>query len=406
MSPPPRLRTALVTGANGYIGNAVARAFVRAGWIVYGLVRSPSAARSLAVEEILPIIGNIDDASSHEKVRSQLPSALDTIVSVTEDLGNYIRHYNNIVSLIRALSENSVSNGVKPLVIFTSGCKDYGPGPHYANDANLAPHTEESPISPPQFAILRAEYSLKFLEQKDIAFTPVLVRPTNVHGRSSSYYGIYFEVGERTAEADRPLIMAYPPDSICHCMHVDDCGDAYVAIASHPRREEVAGQAFNISAGRYETVDELGEALVTEYGISQGLKYIDPKDLKPGENPWPPCKWFQLGPFHDPPRVPTFSSSVSRKGCTLGSLSDPISQCVTHFGRQILTFHPEVVLDFPQWTGSDKLRRITGWSDHRPLFTEALHVYRSAYEAAQAAGTETNVRNTIGFLQAVNSQIE
>ncbi|ROW00954.1 hypothetical protein VSDG_02892 [Cytospora chrysosperma] len=351
MSPTPQLRTALVTGANGYIGNAVAKAFVRAGWIVSGLVRSPSAAQALAVEEILPIIGNIDDVSSHDRIRSQLPSTLDTIVSVTEDLGDYVRHYNNIVSLLRTLSEQSVSNGVKPLVIFTSGCKDYGVGPHYANDLDLAPHTEESPIMPPQFATLRAEYSLKFLEHKD-AFTPVLVRPTNVHGRSSSFYGVYFDIGEQTAKANKPLIMDCQPDSICHCMHVDDCGDAYVAIASHQRREEVSGQAFNISARRYETVDELGKALVAEYGISQGLKYIDPKDLSPGESPWPPF-----------------------------------------------------MLDFPQWTGSDKLRRITGWTDHRPLFTEALHVYRLAYEAAKATGEE-NIRKTTSFLKALKSEME
>lgn len=112
-----------MTGANGYIGNAVARAFVRAGWIVSGLVRHPSAAGSLAVEEILPVIGTIDDVSSHEKVRSQLPSTLDTIVSVTEDLGDYIRHYNNIISLLRTLSEQSVSNGVKPLVILPPAAK-------------------------------------------------------------------------------------------------------------------------------------------------------------------------------------------------------------------------------------------------------------------------------------------
>ncbi|ROV93189.1 hypothetical protein VMCG_08727 [Cytospora schulzeri] len=351
MSPHPQLRTALVTGANGYIGNAVARAFVRAGWVVYGLVRTPSSAPSLAIEEILPIIGSIDDPISHEKIRSQLPPTLDTIISATENLGDYIVHYSNIISLLQILSETSVANGVKPLVIFTSGCKDYGAGPHYANDPKLTPHTEESPIRPPQFATLRAKYSLEFLEHKEYTFTPVLVRPTNVHGRSSSFYGTFFEMGKRTTEAEKPLVMAFPPDSICHCMHVDDCGDAYVAIASHPRREEVAGQAFNISARRYETVDELGKALAVEYGISQGLKYVDPKDLKPGENPWPP-----------------------------------------------------LMLDFPQWTGSDKLRRITGWSDHRPLFTEALHVYRLAYEAAQVAGN-MNVQKTMAFLQTVKSEM-
>ena len=350
MSTPPHLRTVLVTGANGYIGNAVARAFVSAGWIVYGLIRSSKGAQSLAAEEILPVIGSLDDVGSHGKIKSQLPSVLDTIVSTTEDHSDYVRHYTNIISLLRYLSKSSTAGGgAKPLVIFTSGCKDYGPGPHYANDPNLAPHTEMSPLNPPAFAQLRMQYSKKIFEHND-AFEPVLVRPTNVHGRASSYYSLFFEVAKQAAEAGKPLLLPSQPDSICHCMHVDDCGDAYVAIASHPRREEVAGEAFNISARRFETVGELGKALVTEYGISQGLKYVNPQDLKPGENPW-----------------------------------------------------PAALVDFPQWTGSDKIRKVTGWKDHRPLFTEALRVYRLAYEAARASGHD-NVQKVNDMLQKVLSQ--
>lgn len=49
-------------------------------------------------------------------------------------------------------------------------------------------------------------------------------------------------------------------------MQADDCVTLampiYVVIASHPCREEAAGQVFNIPACRYETVDEIGEALV------------------------------------------------------------------------------------------------------------------------------------------------
>lgn len=156
------------------------------------------------------------------------------------------------------------------------------------------------------------------------------VRPTNVHGQSSSYYGIFFEVAEKTAESGKPLVMPSQPDSICHSLHVDDCGDAYVAIASHPRRAEVEGEVFNISARRYETVANLGQALVSEYGIADGLQYVDPTNHADGHD-WPPY-----------------------------------------------------LIDFPQWTGSDKLRRLTGWSDHRPLFTESIHLYRVAYEAAKA----------------------
>lgn len=179
MSSHNRLKHALVTGANGYIGNAVARAFVRAGWTTYGLVRSSSGFDSLAIEEILPVIGSIDDLSSHAKIASQLPSTVDTIVSVTEDLHDYVAHYNNIVALLRTISAISAANGVLPLVIFTSGCKDYGVGPHFADDPNLAPHTEEDPINPPAFLELRATFSRKIFENTD-AFSPVLYVPFRI----------------------------------------------------------------------------------------------------------------------------------------------------------------------------------------------------------------------------------
>lgn len=166
-------KNVLVTGANGYIGNAVARAFVRAGWTAHGLVRSASGAQALAVEEILPIIGSIDVLSSHEQIASQLPPTVDTIVSVTEDWNDYVAHYNNIVALLRTVSAISTKNGVVPLVIFTSGCKDYGVGPHFANDPSLAPHTEESPLNPPAMLQLRTIFSQKIFGNADV-FHPVL----------------------------------------------------------------------------------------------------------------------------------------------------------------------------------------------------------------------------------------
>jgi nucleoside-diphosphate-sugar epimerase len=117
-----------------------------------------------------------------------------------------------------------------------------------------------------------------------------------------------------------------------HALHVDDCGDAYVAIASHPRREDVEGQIFNVSAHRYETVNEVGNALASEYGIKSGLKYVKPNELRDGENPWPPF-----------------------------------------------------LIDYLRWADSSKLRKATGWTDRRPQFSEALHVYRIEYEAAKAS---------------------
>lgn len=327
-------RTALVTGANGYIGNAVARAFIRAGWITYGLIRSESAAESLAVEEILPIKGSIDDVASHQAIRDELPRTLDAIVSTTESHANYILHYNNTIHLLQTLSTSSTANGIKSLVIFSSGCKDYDIGPHYDGAPGLAPHTEESALNSPEVLANRTHSALRFLAGND-SFSPVIVRPTNVYGRSASYYRGFFETAAHCGRSKQPLLLPVPPSSICHALHVDDCGDAYAAISGHPRRGEVQGQIFNISSGQYETIDKIAKALVDEYGIVAGLKYVGGEELAPGDDPWSPG-----------------------------------------------------LINFPQWICSEEIRRVTGWKDVRPLFSDALHVYRVAYEATSAAGHE------------------
>lgn len=357
MTDSDKLRTALVLGANGYIGNAVARAFVRDGWITYGLVRSSRSSHTLASEEILPVVGSIDDRASHVQIQGQLPSTLNAIVSTTEDHSDYVHHYENITSLLRTVSKASLAAGTKPVVIFTSGCKDYGPGPHYATDPDLAPHTEDSPIKPPGFLALRAEYSRHIFEHADV-FTPVLVRPTNVHGRSSSFYGLFLEVAHEAAASQKPLVVPVRRDSICHSLHVDDCGDAYVALTSHHARtpEAIAGQEFNISARRYETVEEIARALVAEYGIEGGVRYHENVDA---------------------------AELAARSTGEEEVVVDP---------------WPPYLVDFPQWTGSDKLRRVTGWMDHRPLFTEAIHVYRVAYEAAKTVGHENVLK--VGSMMA------
>ncbi|CAH0046017.1 unnamed protein product [Clonostachys solani] len=326
----------LVTGANGYIGNAVARAFVRAGWLTYGLIRSPLSAQKLAAEEIIPIVGTIDSRETHESIRKALPARLDAIVSTTESLKDYGFHFENTIHLLRLLGASSTAAGGQPIVIFTSGCKDYGIGPHIHGEPGPPPHTEETPLRPPPVVAARTKHSVNIFNHTDV-FLPVLVRPTNVFGRGSTYYQNFFAVAKQMADQGGRLVMEAPPNHIIHALHVDDCADAYVAIASHPRVDEVRGHVFNISSHRYETVDEIARALIAEYNIQGHPKYVDAE------------------------------------------------------GREAVLWMPMLV-NFPQWVDSTKLRRATGWKDHRPLFSEALHVYRMAYEAAQEAGDEGVLR--------------
>lgn len=203
----PKQKTVLVTGVTGYIGNAVARAFVRAGWSTYGLVRKESAIASLAAQEIIPILGSPANPSFLKSLNEKRV-VFDVIASVTEDILNYVSHYDEIIILLRAIAITSNATGVRPLVLFTSGCKDYGMMDKLADSPNLSPHTEESPLNPPPFAQDRAYHARKTAENEDL-FDTIVLRPTNVYGLSSSYYGDIFKLAADAAKKVRQSLFQF-----------------------------------------------------------------------------------------------------------------------------------------------------------------------------------------------------
>ncbi|KAL3421246.1 nad dependent epimerase [Phlyctema vagabunda] len=316
----------LVTGANGYIGNAVAHAFVRAGYRTYGLVRQASICSSLGSSEIIPLLGSPEDTSFIASLTAQ-GVVFGILVSATEDSSDYVPHYHSIISLFRTLAAASNAAGIRPLVFFTSGCKDYGMGA-LAGSPDLAPHTERSPLNPQPSLVNRASYAVKTFENQDL-FDAVVLRPTHVYGYMSSFYAFFFRFAEE-AQRQGEWVVEEDALTILHAVHVDDCADAYVALAES-KRDVVAGQCYNISSRKYETLDEILKALVDEYEIKGGVKYV-----KREGGPGPRAKLF----------------------------------------------------GFSQWVSSEKLRNDTGWKDKRMLFSEGIKQYRAAYEAMVERGDE------------------
>jgi nucleoside-diphosphate-sugar epimerase len=182
-------KNVLVTGANGYIGNAVCKAFVRAGWRVYGAVRRPESAPPLERDEVIPVVANLPDLSILDGLFEHTKT-FDAIIGCT-DAVDYEVHFKEALDMFRRISETSNQNGVRPLVLWSSGCKDYGMT-DVDGAENLTPHTESSPLNPPSILLPRTMCSLKILEQVDL-FDAAVLRPTNVFGYSSSYYSVMFE---------------------------------------------------------------------------------------------------------------------------------------------------------------------------------------------------------------------
>lgn len=51
-----------------------------------------------------------------------------------------------------------------------------------------------------------------------------------------------------------------------HSIHVDDCAEAYVCLAEHPERSQVARQAFNLANRNDETAEQIRKSLAKPYG--------------------------------------------------------------------------------------------------------------------------------------------
>ena len=317
-------KTVLVTGANGYVGNAVAKAFARAGWRTYGLTRRDDAAGDLARSEIQPLVGPIDGAA----IDGLGEATFDVVVSNTEDRSDPDGHLAAVRSMLDKAVARSEAAGRRPLVIFSSGCKDYGAMTQKHGDPALAPHTEASPLAPSAASAVvsaRCAFGARLLDKAETPYDAVVLRPTIVYGLSSSFYGSLFDLASRSRGV---LTIAGDPDAIMHSCHVDDCADAYVALAEHPDRRAIANQAYNISNQRYETAREIGEALARSYSLDLAFE-APTREFGPGDAYW--------------------------------------------------------LFNYSQWVNSDKIRIATGWHERRAAFASGIDQYRIAYEASQSA---------------------
>ncbi|KAK4220788.1 hypothetical protein QBC38DRAFT_462203 [Podospora fimiseda] len=341
----------LVIGANGYLGKSLSTTFLRASlpsahnfFRVYGLIRRPSTAPSLAQSEIIPIIiPSLSSSADPTSIITSHAKSWHVIITCTEPSRSSVefQHWDDLLSLIESLSQISVSEGggIKPFVIASSGCKDYGTTLLHG-DLALTPHTEDSPLQTHEIIQARMNAALRVLEVAATTkkFDAAVVRATSVYGYTSSYYGAAFDYASAFIQAGkRTLDFTTPKETIMHGVHVDDCAEGYLSLATtylFGEKEKATEEVFNISSRRYETLEEIGNALAKEYGFAEGARFgVEEKDI------------------------------VAEKNC-------------------------ELVFGWSQWVSSEKIRSVTGWKDHRPLFSENIGVYRRAFEAAKGNGDD------------------
>lgn len=247
--------TVLVTGANGFVGRAISRAFLERGDSVLGLVRHAQSVRAGVREWVLQT-SDFTDIQNHwpAGVRCDVAIHLAARVHVMrDDSSDPLSAYRatNVAGTLRC-AEAARAAGARRFV-FVSSIKVIAEA-----DAGrpLRETDEPAPVDPYGISKLEAERAL-IDYSRESGLEIVIVRPPLVYGpgvranflqlMSAIAKGVPLPLGSIAAR--RSLIF------------VDNLADALVHCTTDPR---AAGETFHVTDGRDLSVSELARALATQ----------------------------------------------------------------------------------------------------------------------------------------------
>ncbi|MEO7793547.1 MAG: NAD-dependent epimerase/dehydratase family protein [Thermoanaerobaculia bacterium] len=245
-----------VTGSTGYIGGAVAAAFRRAGHRVFGLARSSEKARTLARQEIVPVLGDLEVPESFLAVAR----GCDVLVHcASENSSSTVARDRAAIDIFLAAS--SATNAPRAF-LYTSGVWVYG-------DTGGRTVDETSPLTPLDLARWRVEHEQRVLSATTSQLRTLVLRPGCVFGGAGGLTAPWFAsaiVGE--------VEMVGDGTNCWSTVHVDDVGEAYVLAAERGP----GGEALNLSDGSNPRVGEMVAAVAAAAGIPGRISSLSPDE--------------------------------------------------------------------------------------------------------------------------------
>ncbi|KAL6068134.1 Epimerase domain-containing protein [Balamuthia mandrillaris] len=242
-----------VAGANGFIGGAVARAFRREGYRVYGLVRNPQKTNDLLKDEILPVIGDMSDANIYK-------DAIQKCSIIVDCVGG--EEFNE--TLFETVVASSEPPAFAKTYIYTSGLLVYG-----HSEALL---DENSPCRFEADA-KRAAFDQRVIGEERVR--GIVMRPGFLYGRSGSYSSMF---RPPSSLQDQKLVIRGNKNKRWSWIHVDDLCRAYVLAAVHSYKAK--GQIFNVVDHSAPTFEELFLAFAKAEGWKGEIEY----QAEPGDD--------------------------------------------------------------------------------------------------------------------------
>lgn len=228
-----------ITGATGFVGEAVSAALARAGHDVTGLVRSPEKARHLAAREVTPVEGSMQEPASYFSAAAGAEVLIHCAVEYSPSSWQLDR------LTIDAFLAAARDSGLPRLIIYTSGVWLYG-------DTGGRLVDETSPLDPPPFVAPRVSHEQLVLAASSRTIRSVVVRPGCVYGGRGGLTGAWFSA----SQAGRAVPVVGDGAARWAMVHVDDLADAYVRVAE----SSLGGEILNVTDRSRFTVRECAAA--------------------------------------------------------------------------------------------------------------------------------------------------
>lgn len=230
-----------ITGASGYVGHALARAFRRAGHDVHGLVRSVAKGRDLARREIHVLVGDVTRPETYREVAEQA----DVLVHAASDMqvGPPADR-----AAVETLLDAARSGAQPKSLLYTSGTWVHGDTAERTID-------ESAPRAAAKLVAWRPAHEDLVLGASHVR--GLVLRPGCLYGGRGGLTADWFQ-GARAG------VLHLVGDGHNHwaMVHADDLGDAYVRAAE----SGLGGEAFVLAEPSGASVRACAEAAARASG--------------------------------------------------------------------------------------------------------------------------------------------
>lgn len=245
-----------VTGASGYIGQVVARAFRSKGHVVHGLVRSQEQADQLSLNEIWPVLGDMQKPETYEKILEGVEVAVHCAFEPSEKVAECDKR--TIETILRVFSKSPAPRAI----IYTSGVWVYG-----STDSQLV--DESFGLNPIDLVKWRPEHEQQVLEATSPKLRTVIIRPGNVYGKVGGQTKMLFD---QTTDGS----IGIPGDGshFWPMIHVQDLAFAYVSSAE----KELSNVILNVTDDSIVTFRQVAEAVAKSAGMPRKVHELSEEE--------------------------------------------------------------------------------------------------------------------------------